>query len=68
MGKCDILLLSWVRISKAWNPVQCIFQLFIFCNLSLRVNCTVERKLRNLREEKKKNIPKSIRWAFRVTG
>lgn len=34
-GKGGILLLNWVRISKAWNPVQCVFQLFIFCNLSL---------------------------------
>lgn len=56
MGKCDILLLNWVRISKAWNPVQCIFQLFIFCNLSLCVNCTVERKSHNLREEEKRTF------------
>ena len=44
LGQILLFCLFW--FSKAWNPIQCIFQLFIFCNLSL--HC----KLHNLRREK----------------
>lgn len=50
LGKILLLCLFW--FSKAWNPIQSIFQLLIFCNLSLHINCTIGCKLHNLGREK----------------
>lgn len=48
----NILLLCLLWVSEAWDPIQSLSQLFIFCNLCLCVNCTIGRKLYNLRRER----------------